>query len=60
MPYPSTLHPPLYNPATPARSAARLAEKPFLYLARKLVGDPNLHFVEQVRCCGGGPGAGCA
>ena len=23
-------------------------EKPFLYLARKLVGDPNLHFVEQV------------
>ena len=21
-------------------------EKPFLYLARKLVGDPNLHFVE--------------
>lgn len=24
-------------------------EKPFLYLARKLVGDPNLHFVEQVR-----------
>jgi GTP-binding nuclear protein Ran len=23
-------------------------EKPFLYLARKLVGDPQLHFVEQV------------
>jgi GTP-binding nuclear protein Ran len=23
-------------------------EKPFLYLARKLVGDANLHFVEQV------------
>jgi GTP-binding nuclear protein Ran len=23
-------------------------EKPFLYLARKLVGDPALHFVEQV------------
>ena len=22
-------------------------EKPFLYLARKLVGDPNLHFVEM-------------
>jgi hypothetical protein len=23
-------------------------EKPFLYLARKLTGDPTLHFVEQV------------
>ena len=23
-------------------------EKPFLYLARKLTGDPNLHFVEAV------------
>lgn len=23
-------------------------EKPFLYLARKLTGDPSLHFVEQV------------
>ncbi|CAD7701624.1 unnamed protein product [Ostreobium quekettii] len=23
-------------------------EKPFLYLARKLIGNPNLHFVEQV------------
>ncbi|GKA36327.1 GTP-binding nuclear protein Ran-3-like protein [Tanacetum coccineum] len=22
-------------------------EKPFLYLARKLVGDPNIHFVES-------------
>ena len=22
-------------------------EKPFLYLARKLAGDPNLHFVES-------------
>ncbi len=56
MPAHSPCHAPRLCPNA-AAPACCIAEKPFLYLARKLVGDPNLHFVEQVR--GAGDGWGC-